>query len=90
MLVGKQGMPRLLVRDSVSWDMAGWSVTTSFFSTLSCICNQCSKLAWVEMREKAKELPVNLVKQLVSWSLRAGGGGVESTAVQLDDLQQHG
>lgn len=38
------------------------------------------------MREKAKELPGNLVKQLVSWSLIAGGGGVESKAAQLDDL----
>lgn len=38
------------------------------------------------MRQKTKELLANLVKQLVSQSLRAGGGGVESTAVQLDDL----
>jgi len=52
----------------------------SFFSTLPCICNQGSKLARVEMREKAEELPVNL--QSVSWSLTAGGGAGERTAVQ--------
>lgn len=85
--MGKQGMPRLAGRDRISWGMAGWSVPTSCSSTLPPICNQCGKLAWAEVREKAKEQPVNLVQLLEPWSLPAGGGGVESTAVQRGALR---